>query len=131
MSAPQNNSHKSVLLIDDELSLLFILERVLRGAGHSVECAENGKRGLERFHEGSWDAVILDRAMPEMNGEEVAKAIKSTSPNVPLVMITGFPAAVTRPELFDSVLGKPFRPNELLSCLDQVWQRRTAVLSAG
>jgi DNA-binding response OmpR family regulator len=130
MSASLNNSRKSVLLIDDEASLLSILERVLSAAGYNVQCAENGQRGLDRFSERSWDAVIMDRAMPEMNGEEVAQVIKATAPNLPLVMMTGFPSAVMRPELFETILRKPFRPAELLSSLDSAWQKRAATLSA-
>jgi CheY-like chemotaxis protein len=130
MNATENSSRKNVLLIDDEHGLLLILERVLSGAGYTVQCADNGQRGLQRFQEQAWDAVILDRAMPEMNGEEVAKVIRMTSPNLPLVMMTGFTDAVVHRELFDTILSKPFRPNELLSCLDRALQKRAEILSA-
>jgi DNA-binding response OmpR family regulator len=131
MSAtPANSLLKNVLLIDDEIGLLVILERVLRSAGYQVQCAEDGRRGLQRFQEGSWDVVIVDRAMPEMSGEDLAKVIKVSSPNVPLVMITGFLEAVRHPELFEAILAKPFRPADLLACLGKVVEKHAAALSA-
>jgi len=119
---------KKVLLVDDETSLLQLLERILRNAGYHVQCAENGSAGWQYFRAAPWDVVIIDRAMPEMNGEELAREIKVSSPNVPLIMITGFLEAVSYPEVFDFVLTKPFRPLDLLACLSRTLQKRENVL---
>jgi DNA-binding NtrC family response regulator len=104
----------SVLIVDDEIAIRSMLQRIFRAAGFDVGCSENGVEGLKMFHESDWDVVVVDRGMPEMNGEQMAREIKGTHPNVPLILITGLPHAVTRPELFFAVLPKPFQPMELV-----------------
>ena len=65
--------------------------------------------------------------MPEMNGETVAREMRQIAPTVPIILITGFPDAVLRRELFDAVLAKPFRTAELLQCFTRVLGKRSEV----
>jgi two-component system cell cycle sensor histidine kinase/response regulator CckA len=109
-----DQSTNSVLIVDDEAGILCMLERIFRGAGFVVGCGKNGVDGLKMFHQADWDVVIVDRGMPEMNGEEMAKRIKATHPDVPLILITGLPRAIIHPELYCAVLAKPFPPMELV-----------------
>ena len=122
---------RHVLVVDDEIHLLNMLATVLREAGYEVQCARNGREGLAHFGRRNWDAVILDRNMPEMNGEQLAEAIRRDSPSVPLMMMTGLTAAVSRPELFDLILAKPFRRGELLACLAQLWHGSSVSATEG
>ncbi len=115
-----------VLVIDDEPAILFTLKRILEHAGYGVYTAQSGEEGLSVFRQAQWDLVTLDRSMPMMNGEEVATEIRRIAPHVPLILITGFTTAVVRPELFDAVLGKPFRAAELLDCLADVLAKHRA-----
>ena len=114
-----------ILIIDDETGILITLKKILLTAGYEAETAASGRAGLDLFAQGSWDAVIVDRSMPEMNGEQVAAEIKRLSPPLPIILITGFPGAVTRHELFHAILGKPFRPTALLQCLTDALPRRS------
>ena len=78
--------------------------------------AESGREGWDVFqHEKPWDAVIVDRAMPGMGGEELARKIKQASASPALIMITAAPEAIEEPLLFDAILAKPFAPSELLN----------------
>ena len=122
------DSPKRVLLVDDEHDLLEILERFLRIEGFEAHCAHDGREGLRLFERGPWDVVVVDRAMPEMNGEQLGAAIKSSSPNVPLIMITGFRNEVAVPEIFDHILTKPFLPSALVECLSQTLQKHSELL---
>jgi DNA-binding NtrC family response regulator len=106
-----------VLVIDDEVAILTTMKRILQNAGYDVQTAASAHEGLELFGQEAWDVVTVDRSMPEMNGEEVACEIKCRAPNVPIILITGFPGAVKRPALFRTIIGKPFRMDELLLCL--------------
>src|SRR6187399_41054 len=103
-----------VLIVDDEVAIRSILDRLFRSAGYRVECAATGVEGLKRFYQTLPDVVIVDRGMPEMNGEDMAQQIKSTHPHIPFIMITGLSHLVTRRHLFTAVLAKPFRPVELM-----------------
>ena len=110
--------HIRLLLVDDEEGVRTIFGTVLQEAGYSVETAESGQEGWQRFQGNNpWDVAIVDRAMPGMGGEELAKLIKETSPRTALIMITGAPDAIEEPLLFDAILAKPFRSSELLTCV--------------
>ncbi|MDR3403732.1 MAG: response regulator [Chthoniobacter sp.] len=121
---PAAEARVKVLVVDDETAILFTLKRILEYSGYEVHTASSGREGLSAFQQGQWDLVTLDRSMPEMNGEEVAAEMRRIAPHVPLILITGFPNAVLRPALFDTVLGKPFRPQELLQCFTEALVRR-------
>lgn len=113
------SSPKSVLIVDDEVAIRSMLERIFQGMGYVVGCAENGVEGLKVFTESTWSVVVVDRGMPEMNGEDMAKEIKASHPNVPLILITGLPHAVTRRDLYYTVLPKPFQPTRLLDLVEE------------
>ena len=113
-----------VLIVDDEVAIRSILERLFRSVGYDVECAATGVEGLKRFYQSQPDVVIVDRGMPEMNGEDMAQQIKSTHPQVPMIMITGLSHLVTRRHLFVAVLAKPFRPTELMELVAQALPTR-------
>lgn len=119
-----HDSRLKVLIVDDEPTILFTLKRILEHAGYEVHTAQSGREGWQAFQQGQWDLVTLDRSMPEMNGEEVAAEIRRVAPKTPIVLITGFTSAVVRSWLFDAILGKPFRPTELLECFAQVLAKR-------
>src|SRR5271170_89548 len=97
-------SKNSVLLVDDDFCIHRVVGDALREAGFRVSDAEDGKMGFEMFLKGSFDAVITDRGMPQMGGEELAEEIKGSSPNTPVILITAQLRKTGRPSLFDEVL---------------------------
>jgi DNA-binding response OmpR family regulator len=108
---------KRVLLVDDDDDLASVLELGLMDAGCSVDRASDGLAGLELYRTQSWDAVVVDRAMPHMNGEELAEHIRTMTPDQRIVLITGLTAAIKRPELFNRILGKPFPIADLVAAI--------------
>jgi PAS domain S-box-containing protein len=79
-----------VLLVEDDPQVCDIQAEYLRGDGHFVETAADGSQGLKQFRAGHFDVVIADRAMPGMNGDQMTEAIKSISPGMPVLLVTGF-----------------------------------------
>lgn len=77
-----------ILAIDDEQPMLDLLKEALCEAGHGVVVANNGKEGLRHFRDNCPDLVILDVAMPVMDGYEVLNQIREES-DVPVLMLTG------------------------------------------
>ncbi|HEY3900557.1 MAG TPA: response regulator [Chthoniobacter sp.] len=114
-SEPANRAR--ILLVDDEPAILITLQKILSLEGYEVQSAQSAREGLRLHGQTAFDLAILDRKMPEMNGEELAAELKRLTPSIPLILITGFPAAVTRRELFVTVMGKPFRTPELLKSI--------------
>jgi CheY-like chemotaxis protein len=106
-----------ILLVDDEPAILITLQKILSLEGYEVQSAQSGREGLKLNEQTAFDLAILDRKMPEMNGEELAAELKRLNPSMPLILITGFPGAVTRRDLFYTVVGKPFRTPELLKSI--------------
>src|SRR5271167_4854080 len=112
-----------ILLVDDEPTIHFLVGRFLREAGYFVNDAKDGVAGLRMFKERSWDLVITDRTMPGMKGEELAEEIRTISPDVPLMLITGSPKSDNF-ELFDEILQKPFKRADLLAATARVLDRK-------
>ena len=100
-----------VLLVDDEPQVRELLIQYLALDGHTVETAANGAEGLNKFRSGSFDLVVTDMAMPEMNGSQLCEAIEKLDPLTPVIMLTGFGEMLNPDEgAYRSttlVLGKP------------------------
>ena len=79
-----------VLAVDDQPLPLQVVAGYLAADGHTVETATNGQEALKKFQAGEFDVVITDRAMPVMNGDQLAAMIKATTPDIPVILLTGF-----------------------------------------
>ncbi len=82
-----------ILVIDDLKSIRTIIAMVLEELGHDVELAEDGQKGIELLNGPSeFDLVITDINMPNKDGNEVARHIRSSHRStIPVIAITGFP----------------------------------------
>ena len=116
--------HLHVLVVDDEPMVRTIIGAYLERDGHAVEVADNGRDGLEKFRKGRFDLVVVDRAMPNMSGDQVATFIRSIDPNVPIIMLTGFGAmmkdADEKPTAVDLIVGKPVTIDDLRAAITEV-----------
>jgi len=122
---PKCLEDRRILVVDDEPFVLIVAERVLRDSAFVVGSAQSGAEALRVFSQGHWDLVITDRAMPEMNGEQLAGHIKMAAPGTPVILTTGFTLPGTATELFDAVLAKPFSKEDLLASVTRVLSART------
>ena len=118
---------EQVLIIDDDRKLTAMLAEYLRPRGVAAAAAADAARGLEMLARGTFDAVVLDVMLPDMDGFEVCRRIRRTS-DVPVLMLTarGDPEdRVVGLELgADDYLPKPFDPRELLARLRAIMRRR-------
>ena len=80
----------AILIIDDETAIRESLETLLDLDGYSVETAENGEEGLARLAARPFDLVLLDFALPDMNGLEVLAEIRARDPQLSVIMITAY-----------------------------------------
>jgi CheY-like chemotaxis protein len=79
-----------ILVVDDQPVLAEIIAEMLSRDWHRVATAGDGREALEKFDREDFDVVITDKAMPEVNGDQLAAAIKGRSPKTPVIMLTGF-----------------------------------------
>ena len=116
-----------ILVVEDEPMVREVISLYLSEDQHIVTLAENGREGLERFRAGEFDLVLTDRAMPEMNGDQFAKEVKSVRPEQRLILLTGFGdlmnGAGDLPEGVDLVVGKPFTMGALRDAIAKVCAR--------
>ena len=77
-----------VLVVDDESNLRKVLAAILRKEGYEVAIAENGEVAQAEFEKNGADVVITDMVMPKVGGLELLKAVHSTRPDVPVIIIT-------------------------------------------
>ena len=118
-----------LLIIDDDTELSSMLGDYLAAEGFSVEYAFDGKQGVAAAFASAFDAIILDVMMPELDGFEVLRRIRSES-SVPVLMLTAKGDDVDRIVGLeigaDDYLPKPFNPRELLARLRAVLRRTQA-----
>jgi DNA-binding response OmpR family regulator len=118
-----------VLLIEDDTRLAGMIGEYLGKAGFHVIHAENGTRGLVLHRQETADAVILDLMLPDTDGLEVCRLIRTRS-DTPILMLTARGDAMDRVvglELgADDYLPKPFEPRELLARLRAILRRGRA-----
>ena len=129
---------KTLLLIDDDASLLRVTEYNLSQAGFTVITGSSGREGLDRFREREVDVVITDVQLGDMDGLEVLRRIKQSAPEVPVIVITAYGSiemAVRAMQLGAfTYLTKPFDRDALrLSCVKALelrnLRRRTRTLT--
>ena len=120
-----------VLVVDDDPEVRGVVTEMLAEDGHRVIPAANGHEGLARFKaDPSIDLVLTDLGMPGMTGWELARAVKSADPSLPVVLLTGWGAEPQgRPEdraMADFVVAKPVTQDDLRAALAQAAARRSA-----
>ncbi len=118
----------SILVVDDEPLMREVIVACLSGDGHRVQTASDGVEALEVFGRGKFDLVITDRAMPRMNGDQLAKEIKAINPSMFVLLLTGFgqlmEAAGEHPEAIDLIVSKPFTIEGLRNAISQAVSTR-------
>lgn len=112
---------KKILIIDDDIDLCTLLGRFLSRNGFVIEMAHSGSKGIAKFSEENYDAVICDYRLGDMEGSEVLKSIRKHNPSVRVLMITGYSDIKTAVEViklgaFDYI-AKPLIPDEVLNVL--------------
>ncbi len=116
-----------ILVVEDEDMVREVISYYLAEDFHEVTLAENGRDGLDKFRAGDFDLVLTDRAMPEMNGDQLAKEIKSLKPGQSVILLTGFGDLMNGtgelPEGVDLVVGKPFTMSILRDAIEKVRPR--------
>jgi CheY-like chemotaxis protein len=95
-----NQSPAAILCVDDEETALLLRRRVLEKAGYRVFTALTGREGIDIFRYQPIDVVILDYWMADMDGLDVAAALKLINTKTPIIMLSGFAA------ILDEGLGK-------------------------
>jgi CheY-like chemotaxis protein len=105
---------KRILMVEDDSSARDSITLLLRIDRHVVTEAKNGREAIDLVSRQPFDLVVLDYAMPGMQGGEVALHIKRIAPELPILMITAYlEMLIDSDKPVNAVLGKPFAVDEL------------------
>jgi DNA-binding NtrC family response regulator len=123
---PPAHSANSVLLVDDERTILDVAARLLASFGFHVLPARNGEDALRLFgeHQKHIRLALVDLTMPQMSGEVILRELRHRSADLPLVLMSGYPDADVLNRLGElqlaGFLHKPFRLPDMLDLLRQL-----------
>jgi DNA-binding response OmpR family regulator len=117
-----------ILVVEDERRLAYLLRRVLLGERHTVDLAHEGHAGLNLALSDTYDVVILDVMLPEIDGLEICRQMRTEQVMSPVLMLTARGAVEDRVTGLnvgaDDYLTKPFAMEELLARINALLRRR-------
>ncbi len=112
-----------ILVIDDQLQVRAAISAALKARNFDVVTVKSGRLALGELASSSFDLVIVDLNMPEMDGIELIEALRESRPNSPIIAISGALLSGSGRNALDIVpaeiirLRKPFRPAELMAAV--------------
>ena len=119
-----------VLVVDDEPRMGELIRRVLLAERHVVDLAEDGVGALALAKAGGYDAIVLDRVLPDLDGTEVLQLLRSRGDRTPVLLLTALGSVEQRVAGLDAgaddYLAKPFAFSELLARLRALGRRPVA-----
>ena len=119
---------RNVLVVDDDPDVLSMLERLLKKLEYNPLVAQNGEEAVQIIDTNKIDVVVSDLVMPEMDGMELLKRVKTRKGDIPFLMITGHPTIETAVEAIKKgaydYLTKPFQVEEVQIKIDRALEKR-------
>src|SRR6204780_73810 len=125
-------SKEKILVVDDEEAIREVISTLLDAQGFQCTTCSNGKLGLEAFGNDSYDLVLSDIVMPEMDGIRLLSELRSEDPDVPVIMVTAMhdisiALEAIRAGAYDYIL-KPFEKDQLHMSVGRALEHRRLVL---
>ena len=121
----------SVIIVDDDQSFCTTLCDVLQAKGYRIGAAFEGNEAIGLVEQGTYDFVILDMKLPDMDGLEVMDAIRDTNPDIAVILMSGYEEM--EPSMEEgrkrsalATLRKPFDMDHVLRLLNDVWRQKLA-----
>ena len=110
-----------ILVVDDDESFLRMIARILQLEGYRVETARTGKEAIEKSNSNTYNLVVVDLRLPDMNGSDLLNAMRKTTARMIKIMLTGFELAGDEAEEVrknaDGYLVKPVEIDDLLGTI--------------
>ena len=114
---------KTILVVDDDKSILRTFIRILQKNGYKIDAVETGKEAIEKADMRHYDLALMDIKLPDMDGTDLLAKMKKPLQNTIKIMVTGFPSVESGvralDEGADAYLVKPVKPEELLMLIEE------------
>jgi DNA-binding NtrC family response regulator len=119
---------KSILVIDDDKIVLNSIAEALRLEGYKVDTAETGKEAIRKGNSRFYNLLLIDIRLPDMEGTELLKAVKETTPKMVKIIVTGYPSLQNATEALnkgaDGYVIKPIDIPKLLTTIKEHLQKQ-------
>jgi two-component system KDP operon response regulator KdpE len=116
-----------VLIVDDEPEVTEFIKRSLERRGFEVVVATTGQQALDLYPQENPQVVLLDLGLPDINGRDVLKEIKSKSLQIKVMIVSGYTDQNTKQELIsmgaDSFLDKPIIPTKIADAIKEILEK--------
>src|SRR5690242_9030675 len=132
---PSNEHYEKILVVDDEEAIREVVSTLLQAQGYNCTVCPNGRAGLETFRNDTFDLVLSDIVMPEMDGLKLLSELRVLDPDVPVIMVTAMhdisiALEAIRAGAYDYIL-KPFEKDQLHLSVRRALEHRALVLENG
>lgn len=121
-------NHETVLIVEDEKLIGWSIVSTLAKAGFTAMLVDSGEKAIEKLYARHFDVVITDIKLPQIDGCEVASAVKALSPDSAVIMMTALADEISRAQSaspsVDYVLEKPFNLHALTTLVSQLVHAR-------
>ena len=112
----------NILVVDDDETIRSLFKETLEGIGHEVATIENSSKGLQLIKQQDFTMVFLDLKMPDMDGAELFRQIKAIRPQLPVIIITGYPNSDIMARALVHVpfalMNKPFNAVDIITAVN-------------
>ncbi len=126
--ADTRNRLKTVLVVDDDGDMRFMLRILLERGGYQVTEAGDGQAALLSIKANKPDLVVTDMRMPRMDGGELIERLRSDedTARLPIILVTAYAVLPVTSELADATIPKPFAPERVVSTVTNLLGGRRA-----
>jgi CheY-like chemotaxis protein len=130
ISVPKHSINANILLVDDDVSLAKFVALLLESEGYSVFIKHNAADALMEYKEGKihFDLIVTDQVMPKMSGIDMSKQLLAITPDLPIILYSGFDRNTSKEQCFalgiKGFLRKPFDNNDLLNMVQNCLEVR-------
>ncbi|MFO8068798.1 MAG: response regulator transcription factor, partial [Alkalibacterium sp.] len=118
---------KKVLIVEDELSIVKLLQYNLEKENYSVEVAMDGEEGLKLALENEYAIILLDLMLPSKDGMEICKELRGEKIDTPIIMLTAKDSEIDKIVGLeigaDDYITKPFSPREVIARIKAIIRR--------
>lgn len=119
-----------ILIVEDDAKTASYMAKGLSESGHQVDIAQDGREGLYLATDGGYDALVLDRMLPKLDGLALLQALRASGSETPVLILSALNKVDQRVEGLraggDDYLTKPFAFSELLARIEALVRRRNA-----
>lgn len=119
-----------ILLVEDESLTRASIAHFLRNEGYEVQEARDGTEAVELFNNGSFELIITDFVLPQLDGFKLIARVRSVSPGMPVIFITAYLSSWAGKALLQGsseFIAKPIQPDVLLATVKHLLQERSTV----